>query len=92
MNESGIIYAIELYVTDYSSWTIGVTNNPERQKAEQGNPEKWYHWETIGEPIARNIEKHFLDKGMKAATGGGDNPNYVYIFYKPTEAPMETVS
>jgi len=65
---------------DYGIWTIGITNDPERRKGEHDNPKYWQHWDADSESDARDIEKHFLDKGMKGDTGGGMNPDYVYIF------------
>jgi len=80
MRESEIIEAIEKSVRYYSVWTIGVTDDPKRRRGEHSNPEYWYDWKADTETIARNVEKHFLDKGMKGATGGGEYPTYVYIF------------
>ncbi len=81
-DESLIISEIKSEVLYYPSWTIGVTDNPERRKQEHGNPVRWYYWDAITETTARRIEKHFLDKeGMKGYVGGGISPNYVYIFY-----------
>jgi len=80
MKESEIKNAIEQIVSTYSSWTIGITDDPDRRKVEHSNPTCWRQWIADTETIARNVEKHFLDKGMKGATGGGESPNYVYIF------------
>jgi len=85
MKEEGIKQAIEKRVTsakkvNYSAWTIGITDNPNRRKEEHNNPKFWMQWGADTETIARNVEKYFLDKGMKGDTGGGKSPNYVYIF------------
>jgi len=80
MKKQEIIEAIEGIVASYSAWTIGVTDDPERRKTEHDSPKQWYHWRADTETIARDVEKHFLDKGMKGGTGGGENLNYVYIF------------
>jgi len=64
----------------YPSWTVGITNDPSRRKSEHGNPRRWTDWYADSERCARNVEKHFLDKGMKGDTGGGVTPKYVYIF------------
>jgi len=80
MNESEIKKAIEGHVSTYSVWTIGITDDPERRKGEHGNPAVWYEWKADSEDIARNVEKYFIDKGMQGGGGGGDHPNYVYIF------------
>lgn len=84
-SESEIKAAIEKRVSsaktkDYSIWTIGVTDDADRRKAEHGNPEYWMQWNPDSETAARNIEKYFLDKGMKGAPGGPGKANYVYIF------------
>jgi len=85
MNASQIITAIEQRVAsakekNYSIWTIGITADPERRKNEHDNPKYWMQWEADSEAIARNVEKYFLDKGMRGDTGGGEHPTYVYIF------------
>jgi len=37
-------------------------------------------WRADTATMARNVEKYFIAKGMKGAAGGGESPNYVYIF------------
>lgn len=64
----------------YAQWTVGITADPERRKTEHGSPALWQHWKADSEPIARGVERYFLDKGMKGDTGGGLTPTYVYIF------------
>ena len=66
--------------TRYSSWTIGITDDPERRKGEHKNPKYWHDWRADTETIARNVEEHFIEKGMNGDVGGGESPNYVYIF------------
>ena len=80
MNESEIIEGIKNQVKTYSSWTIGITADPNDRRAEHGNPEHWKQWKADSETIARKVEEYFLDKGMKGGAGGGENPTYVYIF------------
>jgi hypothetical protein len=84
MRESEIVQAIEQSVTDYKLWTIGITDDPVRRKAEHEskgeNTKYWKEWEADSEAIARNVESYFLNKGMKGGTGGGEHPTYVYIF------------
>jgi len=77
---SRIISDIEEQVTNYYSWTIGVTDDPDRRRREHENPRVWYHWDATSETAARYIETYFLDKGMKGDTGGAKGANYVYIF------------
>jgi len=68
----------------YSHWTIGITNDTERRKKEHENENHnvkyWEEWEADNETIAKNVEKYFLDKGMKGSSGGSEHPNWVYIF------------
>jgi hypothetical protein len=87
MNESKIISAIEHArgtTASYSRWTIGITDDPVRRRKEHDDEGKntlcWHDWKADTETIARNVEKYFQDKGMKGSTGGGEHPNYVYIF------------
>jgi len=78
--ESEIKSAIERVVNQYPTWTIGVTDNPTRRKSEHDNPLVWRDWNADTETAARNIEKYFLDKGMKGGGGGAGRADYVYIF------------
>ncbi len=80
MKKLEIIRAIEKIVSNYAAWTIGVTDDPIRRKIQHNSPACWRDWEADTEEIARTVEKHFLDKGMKGGGGGGDHHNYVYIF------------
>ncbi len=79
-SESAIKTAIYNIVGDYSLWTIGVTDNPARRETEHDNPSTWFQWDVDTEIGARNVEKHFLDKGMKSSGGGLGRADYVYIF------------
>ena len=80
MNKSEIIEVIEKSVSNYLAWTIGITDSPKRRKREHGTPRYWLYWKADNETIARNVEKYFLDKGMKGGGGGGDHPKFVYMF------------
>lgn len=86
MNESELNSAIEAKIvsTEYSIWTIGITDDPKRRRdeheAEGETIAYWSDWKADTETITRNVEAHFLDKGMKGGTGGGEHPTYVYVF------------
>ena len=64
----------------YDAWYIGITEKPKVRKQQHGHPLKWGLWELSNPITAREIEKHFLDKGMKGNSGGGTNTIYVYVF------------
>lgn len=64
--ESEIKSAIERIVGHYPAWTI--------------NPSVWHQWNANTETAARNVERYFLDKGMKGGGGGSGSADYVYIF------------
>lgn len=70
--------------SSYNVWSIGITNDPERRRAEHNaegrNTQYWSHWSADSETIARSVERYFLDKGMKGGGGGGLNPRWVYVF------------
>ena len=80
LSESRIKAAIELRVSEYSYWTIGVTDNPVRRRREHRSPDAWHDWDADTEQEARNVEAYFIAKDMKRATGGGGSADYVYIF------------
>ena len=78
--ESQIITEIESIVENaYSSWTIGITEDPNRSRIEHGNPGLWRVRDAITESSARKIEQHFRAKGMLGTADGGPNSHYVYI-------------
>jgi len=81
MTEQEIKAEIEIHIKGrYSAWTIGITDDPDRRRTEHENPKCWHHWCATTEEVARRIESYFIKKGCKGDVGGGDNPNYVYIF------------
>ncbi|MFQ5824832.1 MAG: hypothetical protein ACE5JB_12305 [bacterium] len=63
----------------FSDWKIGATVNPKRRKAQLGNPLSWLHWKADSPRTARNIERYFLQKGMKRAGGAPKGADYIYI-------------
>jgi hypothetical protein len=75
-----IISAIKKVVHYIPTWTIGVTDDPDRRRRELGNPDSWYHWDAHTEQTARDVEAHYVNKGMKGDTDGGGTASYVYIF------------
>ena len=53
MKEDEIKTAVERVrgSTRYSSWTIGITDNPTQRKSQHGNPTAWHHWRADTEAI-----------------------------------------
>jgi hypothetical protein len=90
MKKQDIINAIIMAVggTSYSSWRIGLTNDPATRKAYWRDTEKedvttWKQWPADSLKDAQDIETLFIGKGMKGGTGGDLSDNetvYVYIF------------
>jgi len=85
MTEQDIISAIEGHIVgSYSSWTIGVTDQPNARKQQHERDGKdvshWHQWDASTELVARRIERYFVDKRCSGAGGGLGNANYVYIF------------
>lgn len=68
----------------HSDWTIGVTDDTARRKAEHERDgediTRWRHWEADTESNARTIEAVFVGRGMKGEVGGGGSADFVYVF------------
>ena len=80
-SETTIKAGIERLVGTYSLWAIGLTDDPERREAEIGNPMGWRQFDADTEQVAKNVESHFVGKGMEGDTGGRvTRAKYVYIF------------
>lgn len=86
MNKADLIKTIDEKIgnTSRSIWTVGITDEPETRKAQHQNEGKsvkyWTHWPTDSESEAREVEQHFLEKGMRGGAGGGGKAAYVYVF------------
>jgi len=88
MTKQTIINAIEKIISkSYSSWTVGISNDPDRRKQEHINDGDdvtyWREWLSDSLSDAQEIEKHFIDKGCKGGTGGNLSAykkTYVYIY------------
>lgn len=87
-SQATIIAAIDSLVANrnrpYETWTIGVTDSPDRRRDEHRNSGKdtqwWRHWNADTEMDARAVEQHFLNKRMQGGTGGPGRADYVYVF------------
>jgi hypothetical protein len=80
--------------TDFAKFYIGITNDIERRLFGEHNVSKeqgtqwWIYKKAIDAKDARAVEQHFLDKGMKGGSGGGDDNSvfvYCYEITKDTE-------
>jgi hypothetical protein len=61
-------------------WTIGTTDNIDLRREAHGRPTIWHYWHADSEQVAKNVEKHFRDQGMKGYDGAsGENAHNVYI-------------
>lgn len=89
MDMQSIISEIErLTRGQYEEWTIGVTDNPDRRRAEHEEEDdddgkrtsRWRDWYADTEDDARDVEEYFIDKGMQGGTGGQGQADFVYIF------------
>ena len=79
-SETEIIAGIASMVNHYSNWTIGITDDPDRRRVEHGNPPTWRQWDADTEQEARNVEAHFIARGMKPGVSGPGRAGYVYVF------------
>lgn len=87
-----IIQEIEDYVSKYggyfSSWYIGIAEDPEDRLFNQHNVNKkndnWIYRPTSSSATARNIEQYFLGLGMDGGSGGGDYLSKAVYCYKKT--------
>lgn len=72
---------IKTIVTTYPLWTIGLTDQPEQREIEIGYLIGWQLFEADTEQVAKNVEAHFVGKGMKRDTGRrGTRAIYVVVF------------
>lgn len=95
MTKAKIIQDIDNYIgllsrSQYGDYYIGITNDVERRLFTEHCVDKkngrWIYCTADSDSIAREVEQHYLDKGMDGGPGGGDNTTkYVYC-YKKTSA------
>lgn len=68
----------------YERWTVGVTDSPGQRRSrheQDGKDMSWWHaWNADTGQAARDVERHFLNKGMQGGTGGQGNADHVYVF------------
>ena len=69
----------------YPNWYVGIASNPRNRLFNDHNVDEqknyWIIRDAGSEPVARQIEKFFLDKGCQGGGGGGDaSTRYVYAY------------
>jgi hypothetical protein len=76
----------------YSDFYVGITNDVERRMFKEHNVPKenaWWIYRTAeNSDIAREVEDHFLRKGMRGNDGGGNDTSSIVYCYavSPTTA------
>jgi hypothetical protein len=86
--KASIMAAIAAKVSSYSLYRIGLTHDLAERKAywrdtEKENVKYWSDWKADSLSDAQDIERHFINKGMKGGTGGDLSDRrtvYVYVF------------
>jgi hypothetical protein len=79
MKNFQLILLIESFIkSDYTAWSIGITNRPMERELELKHPKNWHAWETDSADSAKIIKELFIQKGCKNAYG--DNDHFVFIF------------
>lgn len=82
-----------MYPVTYDKWTVGITDDLNARRNEQGNPPLWCGWPVGDEAVARAVKKCFVEHGAIAAGDGGAKPLYIYIFatFTAQEMPVPIV-
>ncbi|MGA9545354.1 MAG: hypothetical protein WBQ85_17390 [Candidatus Sulfotelmatobacter sp.] len=86
--KASIIAAIQAKTSSYSLYRIGLTHDLAERKTywrdtEKENVKYWEDWKADSLSDAQDIERLFINKGMKGGTGGSLSANktvYVYVF------------
>ena len=85
-----IINDITIHFKDtvYKDCYVGITSDVDSRLFGDHNVSKengWIYRYTSSDSVAREIEQHFLDKGMDGGSGGGDEDSiFVYAYQKTT--------
>lgn len=78
---------------DYSDWYCGITKDIKQRLFQAHSVEKgknaYIYRTTESDEDARQIEVHFLDKGCKGDTGGGDEDSTIVYAYKIASNTVE---
>jgi hypothetical protein len=79
---------LESSIVNINKYYIGITNDIERRLFEEHNVQRkgvWIYRQAVDIKHARVVEQHFLDKGMKGGTGGGDDDSVFVYCYEITK-------
>jgi hypothetical protein len=87
-DKASIFAAIQAKVSTFGLYRIGLTHDLSERKRYWGETKKegikyWSDWKADSLSDAQDIERHFINKGMKGGTGGdlsANKPVYVYVF------------
>ena len=93
MTRQQIIIEIEKWRKyDYPRYYIGITDDIDSRLYGDQNVDKendvWIYCEADNVTIARDVEQHFLDLGMKGGPGGGNDKSvfvYCYLIQRHTK-------
>lgn len=74
--------------TVYKDCYVGITSDVDSRLFSDHNVSKenghWIYQSAFSDNAAREIEQHFLDKGMDGGSGGGDEDSKIVYVYKKT--------
>lgn len=97
-NYDSIVNAIDKHLSIsgkkyYSDFYVGITKNVEQRLFHEHNVSKenswWIYRIAQSDEIARQVEQHYLDLGMRGAPGGGDEDSRVVYCYVVTPTTVE---
>ena len=86
-------HLVKRKVSHYSDCYVGITNDAERRLFDEHNVDRkkgiWIYRKGNSDKIARDVEQHFLAKGCKGGSGGGDKDSEFVYCYKITSTTVE---
>lgn len=77
----------------YSEFYIGISENAIKRLFDEHHVDKenswWIYTTAVSSEVARTVEKHYLDLGMRGGTGGGSNNSKMVYCYVVTSTTTE---
>lgn len=77
----------------YSEFYVGISQDAPKRLFEQHHVDKdnswWIYATAESHEIARKVEKHYLDLGMRGGPGGGDESSKMVYCYVVTPTTSE---